>query len=233
MTLAEKSDFLNRIKGKLIVSCQALEDEPLYDSFIMAKMAAAVKEGGSVAIRANYPDQIEAIQKETDLPVIALYKKSYENSLIYITPTMAEIDSLAALQPEVIAMDATRQLRPGGRTLEEFFYEVKNKYPDQMFMADTSCFEEGVMAQKLGFDLVSTTLSGYTSYTRDCILPNYELMTRYCEYLTIPVIAEGGIWTPQELKKTFETGVWAAIVGTAITRPREITRRFIEMACLN
>ncbi|NLC31945.1 MAG: N-acetylmannosamine-6-phosphate 2-epimerase [Clostridiales bacterium] len=232
MTKAEKSEFLNKIKGKLIVSCQALEDEPLYDTIVVAKMAQAVKEGGSVAIRANYPQQIEAIQKATGLPVIALYKKEYQDSQIIITPTMEEIDALAALEPEVIAMDATSRIRPGGLTLEVFFKQVKDKYPHQMFMADTSCYEEGVMAQKLGFDLIGTTLSGYTSYTQNRPSPDYELMQRFCENLKLPIIAEGGIWTPLELKKTFETGVWAAIIGTAITRPREITRRFIDMAGL-
>ena len=232
MAKLDQSEFLQKIRGNLIVSCQALEDEPLFDPKMMAKMAVAAKEGGSVAIRANFPDQIAAIQAATGLPIIALYKKVYAHSNVYITSTMEEIDALMALQPEVIAMDATRQIRPGGLDINAFFEEVKKKYPDQLFMADTSCFEEGVLAEKIGFDLVSTTLSGYTPYTIDRLLPDYDLMQRYCEHLRIPIIAEGGIWTPQELKKTFETGVWAAVVGTAITRPKEITRRFIQLAGL-
>lgn len=232
MTPMNKEMFLNTIKHRLIVSCQALEDEPLHDPYIMARMAVAVKEGGSAAIRANSPEQIAAIKEAVDLPIIALYKKCYAGSPVYITPTMAEVDALMAIAPDVIALDATRQARPHGQSLEHFFAQVKEKYPNQLFMADTSCYEEGVLAQKLGFDMVSTTLSGYTAYTRQTSFPNYELMRRYCDSLHIPVIAEGGIWSPEQLKKAFETGVWAAVIGTAITRPREITRRFIELAGL-
>ncbi len=224
----EKNEILQRIKSRLIVSCQALSDEPLHSSFIMKRMAVAAQEGGAGGIRANSPQDIEEIKKEVALPIIGLYKVVYGDSDVYITPTMREVDELVRVGADIIAMDATKRPRPNGKTLEEFFEEVKRKYPNQLFMADTSCYEEGVKAKELGFDIIGTTMSGYTEYTKDVKLPNYDLMKRYVENLNTPIIAEGGIWTPEQLKAAMDIGVWAAVVGTAITRPREITRYFLS-----
>lgn len=224
----EKNEILQRIKHKLIVSCQALDNEPLYSSFIMEKMAVAAQEGGAAGIRANSPEDIKEIKKAVQLPIIGLYKVEYDDSEVYITPTMKEVDALMEVGADIIALDATKRVRPNGQSLEEFFHQVKKKYPDQMFMADTSCYEEGVKAKELGFDIIGTTMSGYTEYTKGTVLPNYGLMQKYVETLNMPIIAEGGIWTPEQLKKALDFGVWAAVVGTAITRPREITRRFVK-----
>lgn len=221
-------EILTKIKGGLIVSCQALASEPLHSSYIMSRMAFAAKEGGACGIRANSPEDIVEIRKTVDLPVIGLHKVDYDDSDIYITPTMKEIDALVATGVEIIALDATKRTRPGGLSLTEFFTEVRAKYPDQLFMADTSCFEEGKLAAELGFDLIGTTMSGYTPYTKGRSLPDYELMERYVKELDKPIIAEGGIWEIGQLKTAMQTGVWAAVVGTAITRPRDITRRFVE-----
>jgi N-acylglucosamine-6-phosphate 2-epimerase len=223
-----KNAVLDKVKGGLIVSCQALESEPLHSSKIMARMAFAAKEGGAVGIRANSPEDIAEIKRTVDLPVIGLCKVNYPDSDIYITPTMKEVDELVEVGVEIIALDATKRLRPGKLTLADFFAQVKKKYPDQIFMADTSCYEEGVAAQELGFDIVGTTMAGYTEYTKGRKLPDFELMKRYTQTLNVPVAAEGGIWTPEDLKTAYSLGVWTAIVGTAITRPREITRRFVE-----
>ncbi|MDF2632377.1 MAG: nanE [Caproiciproducens sp.] len=224
----DKSEILKKIQHGLIVSCQALSTEPLYSSFIMGRMAFAAYQGGAVAIRANTPSDIKEIKKAVDLPVIGLYKVEYDDSQVYITPTMKEIDELMEVGPEIIAMDATNRLRPNKQTLAEFFKEVKAKYPNQMFMADTSCYEEGVTAKELGFDIIGTTMSGYTEYTKGTKLPNYDLMKRYVDTLGMPIIAEGGIWTPEQLKAALDLGVWCAVVGTAITRPQNITERFVK-----
>jgi len=224
----DKSEILKKIQHGLIVSCQALSTEPLYSSFIMGRMAFAAYQGGAVAIRANTPSDIKEIKKTVDLPVIGLYKVEYDDSQVYITPTMKEIDELVEVGPEIIAMDATNRLRPNQQTLAEFFKEVKAKYPNQMFMADTSCYEEGVTAKELGFDIIGTTMAGYTEYTKGTKLPNYDLMKRYVDTLNMPVIAEGGIWTPEQLKAALDLGVWCAVVGTAITRPQNITERFVK-----
>ena len=222
------NEILKKIKGGLIVSCQALESEPLYDSYIMSKMAWAAYLGGAVGIRANTVVDIKAIKQKVDLPVIGIIKQVYSDSEVYITPTEKEVDALAEIGCEIIAIDATDRPRPNGKLLEEFFTVIRKKYPNQLFMADTSCFEEGVLAEKLGFDLIGTTMAGYTPYTKGTPLPDYTLMQRYVSELNTPVIAEGGIWAPDELKRAIDIGVHAAVVGTAITRPMDITKRFVN-----
>ena len=221
-------EILEQIKGGLIVSCQALETEPLYDSYIMSKMAWAAYLGGAVGIRANTVVDIKAIKEKVDLPVIGIIKQVYDDSDVYITPTMKEVDALVEIGCEIIAVDATDRLRPNGVTFEEFFTEVRAKYPNQLFMADTSCFEEGKKAEELGMDLIGTTMAGYTPYTKGTPLPDFKLMEKYVKELHSPVIAEGGIWVPEQLKQAIDTGVHAAVVGTAITRPMDITKHFIE-----
>lgn len=220
-------EILEQIKGGLIVSCQALETEPLYDSYIMSKMAWAAYLGGAVGIRANTVVDIKAIKEKVNLPVIGIIKQVYDDSDVYITPTMKEVDALVAIGCEIIAVDATDRPRPNGVTFEEFFTEVRTKYPDQLFMADTSCFEEGKKAEELGMDLIGTTMAGYTPYTKGTPLPDFKLMERYVKELHSPIIAEGGIWVPEQLKQAIDTGVHAAVVGTAITRPMDITKHFI------
>lgn len=226
--MVDNIEILEKIKGGLIVSCQALASEPLYDSYIMSKMAWAAYLGGAVGIRANTVVDIKAIKEKVDLPVIGIIKQVYDDSDVYITPTMKEVDALVEIGCEIIAVDATNRLRHNGVTLEEFFKPVREKYPNQLFMADTSCFEEGRLAEELGFDLIGTTMAGYTPYTDGTALPDYTLMERYVKELNTPVIAEGGIWAPDELKKAIDIGVHAAVVGTAITRPMDITKRFVK-----
>ena len=161
---------LEQLKGHLIVSCQALPHEPLHSSFIMGRMAKAAKEGGAMGIRANTKEDIEEIQKNVDLPVIGIVKRDYEDSKVYITPTMKEIDELMEVKPEIIAIDATIELRPGGVTLDEFYHEIRKKYPNQLLMADCSTVEEALHADKLGFDFIGTTLVGYTDHSKGCLL---------------------------------------------------------------
>lgn len=221
-------EILKQIQGGLIVSCQALETEPLYDSYIMSKMAWAAYLGGAAGIRANTVVDIKAIKEKVDLPVIAIIKQVYDDSEVYITPTMKEVDALMEIGCEIIALDATDRIHPNGVSFEDFFKEVRAKYPNQLFMADTSCFEEGKKAEELGFDLIGTTMAGYTPYTKGTSLPDFTLMERYVHELHTPVIAEGGIWVPEDLKKAIDIGVHAAVVGTAITRPMDITKRFVN-----
>lgn len=222
------AEILKKIKGGLIVSCQALSTEPLCDPYIMAKMAYAAKLGGAVGIRANTVIDIAAIKKTVDLPIIGIIKSVYDDSDVYITPTMKEVDELVNIGCEIIATDATKRLRPNGETIEDFFVKVREKYPNQLFMADTSCFDEGKAAAELGFDLIGTTMAGYTPYTKGRMLPDLELIEKYSSELGKPIIAEGGIWTPDDLKNVYKNGAFSAVCGTAITRPMDITKRFVK-----
>lgn len=223
-----KLGFANIVRGGLIVSCQALENEPLHSSYIMSKMAYAAQLGGAVGIRANSIEDIIEIKKNVNLPIIGIIKKDYDDSSIYITPTIKEIDELVNCGVDVIATDATNRIRPNGETLESFLKKVKQKYPDNLFMADCSTFEEGVFASNIGFDFIGTTLSGYTEYTKGVSLPNFDMMKRLVNKINTPIIGEGGIWYPEQLKEAFDTGIITAVVGTAITRPMDITKRFVS-----
>lgn len=224
-------EALDSIKGRLIVSCQALPDEPLHSPYIMSRMAFAAYEGGASGIRANSVSDIEAIRQVVRLPMIGIIKEIYEGCDVYITPTMKEVDALMGTGVEIVAMDATLRSRPDGRSINETFSEIREKYPDQLFMADCSNVEEGLNAAAIGFDLIGTTMSGYTAYTKNTKLPNLEMMRELVEKSGKPVIAEGGIWCPSDLKAALDTGAWAAVVGSAITRPRDITRKYVEAIC--
>lgn len=226
--MEKNTKILEQIKGGLIVSCQALPHEPLYDSYIMSKMAYAAMLGGAVGIRANTIVDILAIRKRVDLLIIGIIKQEYDGSDVYITPTMDEVDALVEIGCDIIATDATNRIRPNGKTFEDFFSEVRAKYPNQLFMADTSCFEEGQLAERLGFDLIGTTMAGYTPYTKGRSLPDLELIEKYSKELNVPIIAEGGIWSPEDLKNVYKAGAFSAVCGTAITRPMDITKRFVK-----
>lgn len=220
-------NVLEKVRGGLIVSCQALKEEPLYSSYIMSRMAYAAMLGGAAGIRANTVADITEIKKTVDLPIIGIIKEVYGDCNVYITPTMKEIDELVSCGADIIATDATKRTRPDGKTVDEFFAEVRKKYPDQLFMADCSSYEEGVHAAEIGFDLIGTTMNGYTEYTKGVELPNIDLMERLVKDCRKPVIAEGGIWLPEQLKAALNAGVLAAVIGGAITRPMEITKRFV------
>ncbi|MDK1725824.1 N-acetylmannosamine-6-phosphate 2-epimerase [Dellaglioa algida] len=217
---------LNDIKDGLVVSCQALENEPLYSSFIMGKMALAAEQGGAVGIRANSVADILEIKKQVNLPLIGIIKRDYPDSEVYITATMKEVDELLTTDAEIIAMDATVRDRPNHESVTDLVGKIHTK--NRLVMADISTYEEGIMAEKNGFDMVSTTLSGYTDYTDERDSPDFELLKKLVENLKIPVIMEGHTTTPEEVKKALNMGAFSAVVGGVITSPQQITQRFVD-----
>ncbi len=225
-----KEELLKKIKGKLIVSCQALPGEPLYieNGTIMPLMAVAAKQAGAAGIRTNSKRDVEEIRKVVDLPIIGLIKKSYDGFPQYITVTMKEIDELVEAKADIIALDCTMRERPEAKTINEFIKKIKEKYPDILLMADISTFEEGVNAEKAGVDFVGTTLSGYTPYSKKSDGPDFNLVENLAKTLRIPVIAEGKVHEPKQAKKMLELGAFAVVVGGAITRPLEIAQRFVK-----
>lgn len=218
------------LKGNLIVSCQALPDEPLHSSFIMGRMAKAAKQGGASGIRANTPDDIKEIQNQVDLPIIGIIKKDYDDSKVYITPTMDEIDQLVATGVEIIALDATEDLRPNGKNIDDFYKEIKEKYPDQLLMADCSTIAEAIHADELGFDFVGTTLVGYTDQSKGHKIEanDFEILREIIKNVKAMVIAEGNINTPEKAKRVIELGAYSVVVGSIITRPQVITKNFVD-----
>ena len=223
--------MLEDIKNHLIVSCQALEYEPLHSSFIMSKMALAAYQGGAKGIRANTIEDIQAIKKEVDLPIIGIIKQEYEGSVVFITPTIKEVDALVKEGVDIIAMDATIRERPHHIYLDDFFKEIRKKYPNQKFMADCSTIEEAIHADELGFDFIGTTMVGYTKESKGLKIEenDFEIIRTIIQKVKHPVIAEGNIDTPQKAKRVLDLGCYSVVVGSIITRPQLITKRFTDI----
>ncbi|ALC89324.1 N-acetylmannosamine-6-phosphate 2-epimerase [Bacillus sp. FJAT-18017] len=222
------NSILKKLEGGLIVSCQALEEEPLHGSTIMSKMAIAAREGGAVGIRANSPADIKAIKQAVDLPVIGLYKKNYQDSEIYITPTIKEVGEVVAAGADIVAFDATFRVRPGGQQLDDFVKEIKSAFPSTLLMADIATVEEGLHAVELGCDVISTTLAGYTPDTEHITKFDRDLLATLVEKAGRPVVAEGRVNTPELAAECIRAGAFAVVVGSAITRPQEITKHFAK-----
>lgn len=221
---------MKRVEQQLIVSCQALPEEPLHSSYIMGRMAMAAKEGGARGIRANSVADITEIKQCVNLPVIAIIKRVYPGSDVFITPTMTEVDELMEISPDVIALDATRTSRPDGKTLEDFFSAIKAKYPNQALMADCSTKDEMIHADKLGFDYIGTTLVGYTKQSLGVNIEanDFALIREVLREVKHPVIAEGNINTPQKAKRVLKLGCYSVVVGSSITRPQLITQAYTD-----
>ena len=217
--------FLAAVKGKLIVSCQALDNEPLHGAAIMAKMATAASIGGAAAIRANSPADIRAIKQAVDLPLIGLYKQG--DSGVYITPTFDSAAAIADAGADIIALDCTNRQRPDAVPLPGLLARIQSELRLPIF-ADVSNLDEAQAAADLGAAMAAPTLSGYTENSPPQAGPDFELLRQMIAALPIPVIAEGRIHSPGQARRALELGAWSVVVGSAITRPRAITARFVR-----
>lgn len=205
----------------LIVSCQALPEEPLHSSFIMSRMALAAQMAGAVGIRANTVADIQEIQKTVNLPIIGIIKQNYPDKKAYITPTRQELDALLPLHIDVIALDATVNAD------EQLLRSLKKEFPHQQFMADIATADEAVRAaEEFGFDFVGTTLTGYTEQSKGLI--NFDVLNAIVGRLQVPIVAEGNFDTPEKARRALEAGAYAVVVGGAITRPQLIAKKFVQ-----
>lgn len=225
-----KRSFIDEVRGHLIVSCQALEDEPLHSSFIMARMARTASQAGARGLRANSIVDIQAIQDETDLPIIGIIKRDYPNSDVYITPTLKEMRAVAATGVAVVATDCTNRDHPGNNSLREMVATIHQEYPETLLMADTGDLADVKEAERVGFDIIGTTMHGYTPTTDGMNIADndFEYLRQVLQLTDKPVICEGKIDTPVKAKRALELGATAVVVGGAITRPQQIAQRFVD-----
>jgi N-acylglucosamine-6-phosphate 2-epimerase len=212
-------------KPVLIVSCQARDDNPLTGSVYMQAMALAALQGGADAIRANGASDIAAIRSITNKPIIGLLKKEVIGFEVYITPDLESIEEVISAGADYVALDVTHQARPV--PLEQLF-SVIHQAGKKVF-ADCATFQDAARAVALGADVVSTTMAGYTLQTQGSKTtePDFILLEQICQNVNVPVVAEGRFWTPEQVTKAFEIGASGVVVGTAITNPRDITKRFV------
>lgn len=224
-------NMINRLKGKVVVSVQAMPSEPLYLEKCMVAMMKSVIKGGAGALRVAGSRDVRNAKRLFEVPVIGLTKPdvipSNWQEIVYITPTIKEVIELVEAGADIIAFDGTMRPRPEGAKLEEIIKYIKiNK---RISMADISTLEEAQNAEKLGADILSTTLSGYTQFSQNRGEgPDFELLKELVENTNLPVVLEGRIWNPEEVTKAFELGAHCVVIGSAITRPQLITRRFIQ-----
>jgi N-acylglucosamine-6-phosphate 2-epimerase len=226
MRAARLQAFFDQVEKQLIVSCQALPGEDLFGADMMALMAKSVARGGARAIRANSPADVKAIREAVDLPIIGLYKEELPGYEVIITPTLRHALEIASAGADVIAVDATRRPHPDG-SLQDFFTEIRNQ-SECLIMADISTLEEGLAAEAAGADMLSTTLSGYTSYSPQLEGPDLDLVNRLAAASKVPVFAEGRYSSPGQVRQALEAGAFSVVVGGAITRPWQITERYVR-----
>lgn len=216
----------NLKENSLIVSCQALADEPLHGSQIMAKMALAAKMGGATGIRANSPEDIKAIKNEIDLPLIGLWKKELTNYEVYITPRYQDVKAVLNAGADYVAIDCTDRKRP--EPLSQIFTDIREDFPEKGIIADISSIEDYNEIKELAPEYISTTLSGYTEKTKNRTRPDIELVEELNKISNIPILAEGNYKNGKQAKKALEAGAYAVVIGAAITRPQVITARILE-----
>lgn len=200
----------------LIVSCQAPIESPLHEPNVIAAIAQAAVNQGAVGVRIDTPAHVSAVRTRVDVPIIGLWKQQIPGFEVYITPQMKHAEAIATAGADVIAIDATRRQRPAGETLPALIAGIHQQL-GKAVMADVDTLEAGIAAAEAGADLVGTTLYGYTAETRDRLPPGYELLAQLVDRLSVPVICEGGVASPQMAKQALELGAYAVVVGTAIT----------------
>lgn len=224
-------DIINRLKNKVVVSVQAMPSEPLYLEKCMVAMMKSVVKGGAGGLRVAGARDVKNAKHLFDIPVIGLTKPDVIppnwQEIVYITPTLDDVIELVNAGADIIAFDGTMRERPSGAKLEDLIKYIKiNK---RVSMADISTVEEGINAAKLGANMLSTTLSGYTQFSQNKgSKPDFELLEQLVTETNLPVVLEGRIWEPEEVDKAFELGAHCVVIGSAITRPQLITKRFVQ-----
>lgn len=224
MPARDATALLDALRGRLIVSCQAPPDDPLGAPEHLAAIAASVARAPIAGIRAQGPANLRAIREMVSLPLVGLWKDGTDD--VYITPTPQHAVAVVEAGADIVAIDATDRPRPDGLTFADSVARVHQL--GRLVLADVSTVAEGVAAEQAGADMVASTLSGYTPYSPRQSGPDLELVANLAERLRVPVAAEGRLHTPEQARAALDAGAWTVIVGTAITAPMAIARRFLS-----
>ncbi|MEW5820497.1 MAG: N-acetylmannosamine-6-phosphate 2-epimerase [Cyanobacteriota bacterium] len=223
--------IIEKLRNKIIVSCQASANEPFYADECMIAMVKSVIIGGAGALRLAGARHIKAVKSISGLPVIGITKPEVipdnYKEIVYITPAFEDAKSIRDAGCDIIAIDSTERKRPR-ENLKELIDLIHNKLQCPV-MADISTYEEGINSEKYGVDIISTTLAGYTTYSNTSIGPDFELLKDLVNKVNVPVILEGRIESVEHVKKAFDLGAYAVVIGSAITRPHLITKKFVNM----
>lgn len=228
--MATKQQTLRALRGQLIVSCQAYEDNPLYGVENMAVMARCVLEGGAGGLRLCWPDAIRRIRPMCSKPIVGINKILPGQGFdalrsVYITPTLASAVEVIEAGCDVVALDGTLRERQNGERLEDIVAELRERYPDVVLMADLATVEEGVACAQMGFDILASTLSGYTEETegRSEMEPDFALIEALKRETGLFVNAEGRVWDLAQLNRAWACGADMVSIGAAITNPMKTT----------
>lgn len=229
MVTLKKSTSILQLKGGLIVSCQPRPHSALDRPNFVAAMAAVAEQQGAVGVRIRGARNIRAVHRAVGIPIVGIEKTNYPDSAVYITPTLESVRRIHRAGAEIIALDATERARPYNQSLARIIDESRTRL-GALLMADVATVQQGLEAAKHGVNLISTTLYGYTEETQDCQGPGFDLLRRLVQEVDLPVILEGRVHEPEQVRKAFDLGAYAVVVGTAITDFEWLTRRFVE-AC--
>jgi N-acylglucosamine-6-phosphate 2-epimerase len=219
-------EVIERLRGGLIISCQAPAGSPLDDAYIIGALALTAEQQGAAGVRLNGAGHVAEARRRVSVPVVGLEKVVTPGSDVYITPTFEVARRLAASGADVIALDATPRPRPHGETAAELIRRMKEELSCPV-MADVDTFDAGLRAADWGADIVATTLCGYTAESKGERLPALDLVSRLAARLSVPVVSEGGVASPEDVRRAFDGGAFAVVVGTAITGVAQLAARFV------
>lgn len=223
-------EIIRRLKNKVIVSCQAMPNEPFYNEMCMIAMMKSVVKGGAGGLRVAGVRDVRNAKGLFDIPVIGLTKPAVIpanwKEIVYITPSIKDTLDLIKAGADIVAFDGTQRPHEDCTINEIIKYIHINK---RIAMADISTLEEGILAQDAGADMISTTLSGYTQNSpNESEGPDFKLLAELVKSLKVPVVLEGRIWSPEDVQEAFRLGAHCVVIGSAITRPQLITKRFVQ-----
>ncbi|OOF54057.1 N-acetylmannosamine-6-phosphate 2-epimerase [Rodentibacter genomosp. 2] len=222
MSKLTHEQIFQQIQNGLIASCQPVDNGPMDKPEIVAAMAQASVIGGAAGLRIEGVENLKATRSKVNIPIIGIVKRDLPDSPIRITPFLQDIEDLAQAGADIIAVDGTSRPRPVD--LESAVKKIHEL--GCLAMADCANLEEGLNCQKLGFDIIGSTMSGYTGGDVP-EEPDYQLV-KDLKAAGCRVMAEGRYNTPELAKVAIEIGADFVTVGSALTRLEHIVGWFVD-----